>query len=188
MFARMINFIGMAIVTLILIWVIGYLWFASAIAFGSHNVTPEKSEAIVVLTGGHGRISAGIDLFSEKRAPLLFISGVHKDTNKQDILTNQTPSPSSNIELGHNATDTLGNAAEVKTWVNENDIKKIILVTSRYHMPRAYMLISRSIPHVQISKYVTDTEEFKAWQGRFWELTFSEYNKILVQWLELNGR
>ncbi len=178
----------MTIITILIIWGLGYVWFASAIAFGSQNERAQQSEAIVVLTGGNGRLNAGLDLLHQNVAPTLFISGVHKDTTKEDIYNswkNKKAAHPCCLVLGYKATDTTGNVAEVLEWVNDEDIEDFILVTSRYHMPRAYMQISNALPNVQIYKHVTDSSDFQAWKGRFWSLTFSEYNKMLIEWLRL---
>jgi uncharacterized SAM-binding protein YcdF (DUF218 family) len=190
MFFKTTNFMIMTALTLLILWGLGWVWFASSVAFGEDNTRPPKSEAIIVLTGGNGRINAGLNLLADKVAPRLFISGVHKGASKDDIFaswkTPTSPKPCC-IELGYKATDTASNATEVQEWVRKNNITDLILVTSRYHMPRAYLEISRSLPpSTKIFQYSTDTKDFQAWKGRFWSLTFSEYNKTLIQWLRLS--
>jgi uncharacterized SAM-binding protein YcdF (DUF218 family) len=190
MFLKSLNFITMTGITLLILWGLGWVWFASSIAFGKDNDALPKAEAIIVLTGGNGRVNAGLNLLSDKIAPKLFISGVHKGTKKSDIFASwKTPKNPKLccIELGYEATNTSENALEVQKWVTANNIQKLILVTSRYHMPRAYLEISRSLPsNTQIFQYSTDSSDFQAWKGRFWPLTFSEYNKTLIQWLRLS--
>ncbi len=183
--------LAMTFATILVIWGLGYVWFASAIGFGSQNETMPKAEAIVVLTGGNGRINEGLNLLQFKAAPTLFISGVNKGTTKTDIYNswkNKTSPKPCCVVLGYKATDTSENALEVHEWVNDEDIESFILVTSRYHMPRAYMEIAHLLPNVQIHKHVTDGSDFQPWEGRFWSLTFSEYNKMLIQWLRLHGQ
>jgi len=55
-------------------------------------------------------------------------------------------------------------------------------------MPRAYQEVSRVLPETTIIQYPVLTKDFENWRGRFWTLTFSEYNKMLVSWLNLNKR
>jgi hypothetical protein len=50
-------------------------------------------------------------------------------------------------------------------------------------MPRATYLISRLVPEVQIIEHPVFSDDSRPWQGRFWELTFTEYNKMLVSWV-----
>jgi uncharacterized SAM-binding protein YcdF (DUF218 family) len=184
--------LAMTFATILVIWGLGYIWFASAIAFGSQNDQTPEAEAIVVLTGGNGRINDALDLLNDKIAPTLFVSGVNKGVTKNDIYNsweNKTDEKPCCVVLGYQAVDTSGNAKEVQEWVNDQSIESFVLVTSRYHMPRAYMQISNMLPETQIHKYVTDSEkDYEPWQGRFWSLTFSEYNKMLIEWLRLQGR
>lgn len=183
--------LAMTFATILVIWGLGYVWFASAIGFGSVNDTPPKAEAIIVLTGGNGRINAALDLLQAKAAPILFVSGVNEGTNKDDIYNSWKQKNAGRpccIILGYQAIDTSGNATEVQEWVNKEGIKSFILVTSRYHMPRAYLQISNSLPTTEIHKHVTDSNDLEPWVGRFWSLTFSEYNKMLIQWMRIQGR
>lgn len=188
MFLKTLNFLTMTISTLLVLWVLGWVWFASAIAFGSANEVGQKAEAIIVLTGGNGRVSMGLDLLNDDIAPILFISGVNQGVTKDDIYNSWKNGPGRPccVELGYDATDTAGNAVEVKNWVQTNEIESFVLVTSRYHMPRAYLEIRRALPNTEIFKHVTDSQDFEPWKGRFYSLTFSEYNKLLIQWLRLS--
>ena len=180
----------MTFFTLFLLWGIGWLWFATAVAMAAPEKNIEKTDAIIVLTGGNGRINAGLNLLAQGAADKLFISGVNEDVKKRDIF-NSWKKPTSKkpccVYLGYKAINTTGNAAEVQEWVNKNDIDDFHLVTSSYHMTRANLEISRALPNAQINKYPVLTDDFEAWKGRFWTLTFSEYNKTLVSWLRLNN-
>lgn len=190
MFLKVFSFISMAFFTLFILWALGWMWFATTIALAKPNQPEMKTDAIVVLTGGNGRINEGLDLLNRKAAPKLFISGVNKDVRNEDIFRSwqnpTTPQPCC-IFLGYAAIDTEGNAVETKAWVKEHDIKSIRLVTSTYHMPRAYQEISKILSGVTIIQHAISTDDFQPWQGRFWHLTFSEYNKMLVRWLRLNN-
>lgn len=181
----------MAFVTLFLLWGFGWLWFATTIAMAAPDNKNNKTEAIVVLTGGNGRINAGLNLLAKEVADKLFISGVNHEVKEKDILAswkNPTPQKPCCIFLGYKAEDTMGNAVEVKEWINNNNINSLQLVTSSYHMPRAHLEISRVLPNTEITPYPVLTDDFEPWKGRFWPLTFSEYNKTLVSWLHLNGK
>lgn len=181
----------MTALTILVIWALGWVWFATALAFQDKTAAPEKAEAIVVLTGGNGRVNAGLNLLADKIAPKLFISGVNAGTTKSDIFdtwkTPKSPKPCC-IDLGYKAEDTSGNAVEVHEWIQENKITSIILVTSQYHMPRAYLEISHILPNLEITRYSVESYDFTPWEGRFWSLTFSEYNKTLIQLLRFTAR
>lgn len=180
----------MTFFTLFLLWGLGWLWFATTVAMAKANHEETQTDAIIVLTGGTGRINAGLDLLAKQGSGKLFISGVNENVSKQEIFDSwEKPAAKQPccVYLGYNAVDTTGNAEEVKEWVKENNIKSFRLVTSSYHMPRAHMEISRILPGVEIVQYPVLSDDFQSWEGRFWPLTFSEYNKTLISWLRLNN-
>lgn len=191
MAVRTISFVFIAFVTLFLLWGFGWLWFATTIAMAAPENQNNKSDAIVVLTGGNGRVNAGLDLLAKEASKKLFISGVNQEVKERDILASwkkpATKKPCC-IFLGYEAEDTTGNAIEVEEWTKKNDIKTMHLVTSSYHMPRAHLEISKKLPDTEILKHPVLTDDFEPWKGRFWSLTFSEYNKTLASWLHLTDR
>lgn len=190
MLLKILGFISVTLFTLFLLWGLGWIWFATTIAFAVPPKEDVKTDAIVVLTGGNGRVNAGLNLLAKKAAPKLFISGVHKEVSRQDIYNSWTTPHQNNpccIYLGYQAEDTSGNAIETKEWIEENDIKSLRLVTSSYHMPRALQEISKILPQTEIIPHPVFSDDFEAWKDRFWTLTFSEYNKTLVRWLGFNN-
>jgi uncharacterized SAM-binding protein YcdF (DUF218 family) len=50
------------------------------------------------------------------------------------------------IVLGHEAFDTIGNAAETATWMRGERFTSMRLVTAAYHMPRALLLLHDVLP------------------------------------------
>ncbi len=173
--------------TLLILWGLGFLWFTTSIAMTTPGAESKETEAIIVLTGGNGRINEGLGLLAEKLAPKLFISGVNKDVTNADIFKSWKKPTSSKpccITLGYNSTDTISNATEVEQWVQDNNIKSLRLVTSSYHMPRAILELRARLPDTDIIKHPVLTDDFESWKGRFWTLTFSEYNKTLLRWMQ----
>lgn len=191
MMIKIFSFICAAFFTPLLLWAIGWLWFASTVAFANPPEEIETTQAIVVLTGGNGRVNAGLDLLAKDSAPKLFISGVNKGVTKDDIYAswkNPAKEKPCCIYLGYEAEDTIGNAIETREWLQKNEVKKITLVTSSYHMPRAKQELSKTLrEEIEIIPYPVFSDDFEPWKGRFWSLTFSEYNKTVVRWLGLNN-
>lgn len=121
------------------IWLIGFIYFIHSMPSVAEDFNT-KTDAIVVLTGGKGRIDEGITLLGANKAKKLLISGVAKCTKLEEIHTytyNKAKLLSDKITLGYSARDTKGNVKETIKWMEDNNFKTIRLVTSGYHMPRA---------------------------------------------------
>lgn len=186
---QIFSFVALALLTVFILWGLGWLWFATNIALAAPDKITKDYDAIIVLTGGNGRVNKGLDLLADGVAEQLFISGVNEGTSKEDILNsweNRKGRTPCCFILGYKATDTMGNAVEVKDWVTENNIKNALLVTSSYHMVRAQLEISNAVQDIDITPYPVLTDDFEAWKGRFWKLSFSEYNKMIIRWLNLS--
>ena len=121
--------------------------------------TIDKADAIVVLSGmlsiiktesdyeyefggAVDRILAGIDLYKDAKAPILILTrgklpwslGKPEGEYLKEFAT-QFSIPKENILLTDNVQNTDQEAKSVKKLLNQN--KRIILVTSAFHMPRA---------------------------------------------------
>lgn len=143
------------IVYLVLAWGLGFglffLRLPSPVA-----VNEVSADAIVVLTGGSGRLDAGITLLQQGAAKRLLISGVHRDVLKKELSTLTGAAPAlfdCCIDLDYAAGNTLGNAEETSSWVKKHGFKKLILVTADYHLQRSSILFRRALPDVEIKPY-----------------------------------
>ena len=86
------------------------------------------------------------------------------------------------IHLGYLADNTYENAMETDMWIQKNDVRSVLLVTSFYHMPRSLFEIETRIPRLVVYPYPVfpkkmDTQLVHT--RHFW-LLFVEYNKFLV--------
>lgn len=143
-------------------------------------------DGIVVLTGGEARIQAAAKLLSEERATRLLISGVNKSTNRADLLLLsglKKETFSCCVDLGYRALNTVGNAHETRTWAKQHNFKRIIVVTSAYHMPRSLMELGRVLPNTELIPYTVMPKSLR--KNRWWlhgttmRVLFSEYIKFL---------
>ena len=164
------------LITLIL-WIGGDGLFVANVT--SKPITPSttKTDAIIVLTGGHNRIQSGLSLFSDGLSENLFITGVHEAVKKEDI----TKISDCCITLGHKATTTLENAYESKEWIKAQNVKTIRLVTSAYHMNRALLEFTHAMPNIEIFPHPVHDNHDVSQDINFWKITFSEYNKTLFR-------
>lgn len=148
-----------------------------------------QTDAIVVLTGGSGRLRAGLDLLLADRAKRMFISGVYRGVDVTQLLAllKQQPDQVENrISIG-NAVDTIENALETKIWMRGQGFSSLRLVTAAYHMPRSLLEFQDAMPEIRIEPHPVFPEHVKqeywwAWPGTM-ALTVTEYNKYLVAWL-----
>jgi uncharacterized SAM-binding protein YcdF (DUF218 family) len=111
------------------------------------------ADGIVVLTGADNRILEGIRLLRQGLARRLLISGVNPRTRREDvrrIAHSGDRQIDSRIDLGYDAQDTTGNADETRNWATHWRFKRLIVVTSSYHMPRSLFELGRVLPGVDL--------------------------------------
>ena len=133
-----------------------------------------EADAIVVITGGHGRIQQGLKLLDEKKALKILISGVHEDFSKKSL-----ERESEDIILGYMATNTEENANEARIFMALHGFKKMILVTNSAHMPRASFLFNYIMPDIKVIKCsVKSKDSFTS--------SFVEYSKYLTTYIIYN--
>ena len=168
-------------------WAVGFILFSSII--NKYSVDEyTKTDAVVVLTGGRNRIAESIRLLNNNLADKLFISGVSKNVSIKDIESKakiHIDNPDK-VELGYKARDTIGNAAEVKEWIENNNITSVRLVTSNYHLPRSMVELNalniplEILPHPVYSANISKNW-LKSW-GTF-KFVAAEYNKFLFAYV-----
>ena len=165
-------------------WICGFIWFGQKI--NDYNDYDLKyTDAIVVLTGGRNRIARAVELVNDNMAEHLFISGVKKNTSLNTIVKELKLSINNpeKVELGYNATNTIGNAREIKEWIENNNIKSVRLITSNYHIPRSLAeLKAYKLPlDIEVTPVYSENVASYWWQswGTF-KFIFQEYNKYLV--------
>jgi uncharacterized SAM-binding protein YcdF (DUF218 family) len=165
--------------------VFGFMLFATAV-MRDHAATSAPADGIVVLTGGEARIAAGANLLKQGRGRRLLISGVNRKTTKEDverISALDHKSFTCCVDLGYEALDTVGNADETRTWANANGYRKLIVVTSSYHMPRTLAELALVMPEAQFIPYTVTPKSFpeSGWwlSVRTTRLLLSEYLKYL---------
>lgn len=180
-----ISFIAIDII--MIHWLMGFVLFCNYIQHYEDNGS-QKTDAIIVLTGGRNRIAEGVRLLNENMAEKLFISGVSQDVTIDDIekKAHMQANDPSKIELGYKATNTIENASEIADWISRNDIKSVRWVTSNYHIPRSLEELkpyNLSI-NIAINPVYSDfikTEWWKSW-GTFKFLAL-EYHKFLFVYI-----
>lgn len=138
----------------------------------------QRTDAIVVLTGGANRVEEGLKLYEKDLGDYLLVSGVHKDVKVKELLAlwHGPKLDESRIILDPRATTTEGNATYSIEWFNENNIKSIRLITAYYHMPRAYWEFKRRMPQLKILPYGVQPETGPSYV----KMLFAEYGKTIL--------
>ncbi|MDK2762103.1 MAG: YdcF family protein [Sphingopyxis sp.] len=130
---------------LFLAWVLGFAWFALLLPLPAGA---QKTDAIVVLTGGPGRIDRALERLEAGDARRLLISGVSREVKPRELAAEyKRPMRLFDccVALGFEAEDTRSNATEVATWVARRNYKSVRLITTDWHMRRAEYEIGRAV-------------------------------------------
>ena len=144
-------------------------WFSAQLrgSLARHNpvVTEEalpKADAIVVLGGGRyegwmrrdsvdpdefksSRLAAGARAWLAGRAPLIILSGGsnggrHSEAQIMALAIAKTGIPASALLLEEESVSTSDNARLTAALARKHEVRKVLLVTSTVHMPRASLL------------------------------------------------
>jgi len=173
---------------LFIAWFSGLCWFYFQIpAYGYFKNMPVKTDAIIALTGGKGRVEHAFNSLIAGDSNVLFISGVGKDTTLQnlaeeyDLSMEKLLAGSKEILLGYEAKNTIGNAEEVAQWMQYNDYKSIRVVTSNYHLPRALLEFRYAMPHIIMLPMPVYSKQDTSFPHAPIFLTISEYHKWVWQ-------
>ena len=174
------------LVLLLGFWLGGLAWFAGEQPREVADPTA-KTDAIVVLTGGSGRLRQGLDLLAQGQAKKLFVSGVYKGVDVRQLLARSQRNPKQLlccVSLGYSANSTAGNAVETAAWMEQEGFSTILLVTASYHMPRSLKEFRHALPGSTIVPHAVFPEQFKRDQWYLWPgtagLILNEYVKYLV--------
>ena len=161
---------------LVLLWIIGFAWFAIDLPRPADN--DAQTGSVVVLTGGAGRIDRALDILAAKTAGRRLISGVDRDVKPAELAAEyDRPDALFDccIDLGFQAVDTRSNALEIARWASRRNDQSVRLVTSDWHMRRARLELERAMPaEVQI---LSDAVQTQPALGTL----FTEYNKYLMR-------
>lgn len=128
-----------------LLWLAGFIWFM--LSLPEPVETDLETDAIVVLTGGPGRLAHGVELLRAGQAERLFVSGVDRSVRPADLAAELGVEErlfTCCIDLGKHAENTIGNGAEVAAWAEARGYSSVRVVTAADHMPRALQEIDQA--------------------------------------------
>ena len=156
-------------------WILGFAWFG---AFLPQPLDGRATDAIVVLTGGAGRIDRGLALLKDGAAKRMLISGVDRAVRPVE-LAERYDAPmrlfDCCVTLGREAIDTRSNALETARWLDRRDYHTVRLITTDWHMRRAALELRQALPPDVILVYDAVPARPRL------AMLFKEYNKYLLR-------
>ena len=177
---------------LTVIWLGGLIAYANSIPNLPTN-DDTRTDAIVVLTGGSGRLDEGLDLLERDMAKRLFVSGVYQGVDVKTLFQMFQHNPQeleARIGIG-TAINTVENASETAEWMDSYGYTSMRLVTAAYHMPRSLLEFHDAMANIDIIAHPVFPERVKVERWWVWPGTMgliaSEYNKFMFAWLRHRG-
>lgn len=162
--------------SLILIaWFAGFILFAVSLP---RAAGAQRSDAVVVLTGGAGRIERGLDVLHHGWSRQMLVSGVDPEVKTGEFAAQFNISAAEMaccITLGYRAFDTMSNARESASWIEQHGYRSVRLVTSDWHLRRARAEIDKVFPaHVTVINDAVPTQPSL-------RMLMVEYHKLLFR-------
>jgi uncharacterized SAM-binding protein YcdF (DUF218 family) len=156
-------------------------------------------DAIAVLAGGSGRLQQGYNLLNRDKAHYLLIIGANPRSRSRDILTSFSPAPDRQISLQPNQViienrshNTLTNILALRDLCQQHHFHSLVIVTSTFHVKRAYHLCQRILPPQLEVYYQSTAPKSSTSDGTGQEIPTSlqmkEFIKSLNALLHLPGR
>ena len=165
----------------LVLYALGFALFGVTLGAPAASKTP-PAQAIVVITGGPGRIERGIELLADGQGRRMLIAGADPSVTKRDLVRRiggQRRLISCCVDLGSESVDTRSNAEEARRWLVKHDYNRLRLVTSDWHMRRARYEFRRSLG----KKYTVIPDAVRTEPGL--ATLFGEYNKYLLRRLSV---
>ena len=145
-----------------------------------------SADAIVVLTGGPGRVATGVSLLEVGSGERLLISGINPGSPVADIASAAGASEAlfnCCVDVDADAADTIGNAAETAIWARARGYDSLIVVTSDYHMPRALLELQAAMPDTRLVAHAVAARA--PWsapdEARRWLTEYMKYAAVYVR-------
>ncbi len=162
--------------TFILLWAFGFVWFSLFLPQPTGSV---KTDAVVVLTGGEGRIPHALSVLRKNEARKVLVAGVDREVKPAEFAAEygvEQRLMKCCITLGYQSVDTRSNALEAARWIADENVKTVRLVTSDWHMRRAAFDLAR------VSPAGTEIVEDAVPSRPRFRILFLEYHKLLARW------
>jgi uncharacterized SAM-binding protein YcdF (DUF218 family) len=172
--------------TLLLIFLVGLAVLFIDFTYKTFSVGQRtmKTDAIVVLAGGRGRVEEGARLFHDGQAQWLLLIGVDPSVRKSDLFKETRSEEAARVILEKVSRNTLENALYARELITTRNIRSVRLITSRYHMKRATLIFRSMLPKdIAIYPHPVDSRNLKEewWShGGSFRLLYTEFYKYCM--------
>ena len=154
-------------------------------------------DAIVVLSGGRGRLRVAGDLWHQyflnkkNRLPTLYLSGLGRQAGFSVLEAHLRKEVLRDLMLRHviienESTNTEENALWLKRYQRKHQWRRILLVTSNYHMRRSKLILEKTLGNEVVMETFSVVQE--PLSGASWRsdmnsirVTLTEYIKWLIE-------
>ena len=167
---------------------IGVILAAQVIYFyyiQSSNPELEKSDLIAILPAAEDRIRIGYELGKSGYAPNITIVGVSAHEQKACNRYHGFPSNMRRI-FTDESRSTFEDAMNIRNIVRKHDFKSVTLVTSTYHMPRAYFLLKILLAGSDVKVQRCGTTKDHAASSN-WTHAFADGRTVLIEMIKFWG-
>ena len=132
-------------------WILGFIVFAVTLPKPVDAVPGGSGagSAVIVLTGAEGRIARGLEVLRRGWAGQMLVAGVDPEVQPHEFALHyhvDAQLMQCCVTLGSQSVDTRSNAQEARQWIADEHITKVRLVTSDWHMRRAFWELRRVLP------------------------------------------
>lgn len=162
---------------LVLLYALGFVLFAFTLGRPAAANAPH-TDAVVVLTGGPGRIEQAVSVLRRHEAGRMLVSGTDPTVTKGDLaarIPNSSRLFACCADLDSVSVDTHSNAEEAHRWILAHQYRSVRLITSDWHIRRARYEFRKELgSKFQIIPDAVATEP------SFFRL-FGEYNKYVLR-------
>ena len=170
---------------LLILYGLGFALFGVTLG-GPASSGAGRTDGIVVITGGSGRIEHAVEVMADGRGKRLLVAGADPSVTKADLvrrLGGRERLMQCCVDLGSESVDTRSNAEETRRWLERRRYRSLRLITSDWHMRRARYEFRRVLG----DDFPILADAVRTEPG-FMTL-FGEYNKYLLRriaaWLDI---
>ncbi len=160
----------------LILYALGFLLFA--VTLGRPAPSERKTDAVIVITGGSGRVEHGLEVLADRQARRLLVAGADPLVTKPDLVRihrGRAQLLRCCVDLGSESVDTRSNAEEADRWLARHKYRSLRLVTNDWHMRRARYEFGRVLG----TRYVIVPDAVRSEPG--FTTLFGEYNKYVLR-------